>query len=336
MTRENNIIVVGGEKIVTEIKDLNIFDLKYWRENPRVDSIIKQKFPSGNVTEENIEQELWALESVKELYQDIRQNEGLIDEIFVKSNMVLEGNSRLCAYRTLYRKAANDDEKAKWSNIRARIMPDDTSDEVIFTILGTWHIKGKTEWRTFEKAAYIFRMYNDYKKDIKQISIMVKHPEGEIRNMIETYKIMQEKGITETKEQKKFSAIFEITKNREMKIIKADEPSLFDKCIEAVKNDKFERAEQVRDLPKIIKDKNAKRAFFDEGEDFQDALDIAKSRHPEHEDSFYKQIKKTTKILQDCSIEKIEAIKSDGNKKYILKDLCKEVNGFCRKIGIIN
>ena len=107
---------------------------------------------------------------------------------------------------------------------------------------------------------------------------------------------MQRKGITDTKEQKKFSAVFEIVKKREMKKIKKDDPEIYDKCIEAVRKDKFERAEQVRDLPKIIKDKNAKRAFFEEGEDFQDALDIAKSRHPEHKDSFYSQIKKVQKF----------------------------------------
>jgi len=336
MTKDDNIIVVSGEKIITEIKELDIFALKYWRENPRVDSIIKQRFPLGNVTEDNIEQELWALDSVKELYQDIKQNKGLIDEIFVKGNLVLEGNSRLCVYRILYKKVAIDDEKAKWAKIRARIIPDDTSNEAIFTILGTWHIKGKAEWRTFEKAAYIYRMYKDYGKDIKQISIMVKHPEGEVRNMIETYKTMQEKGITETKEQKKFSAIFEIIKNKEMKKVRENAPDLFEKCIDAVKNDKFERAEQVRHLLKIIKDKKANKSFFDEGESFQYALDIAKSRHPEHEDTFYNQIKKVTEILQSCPVKRIEEIKTDGNKKYILKNLYKVVKNFCKKVGIEN
>jgi len=103
MKTKNNIMIVGGNKIATEIKELDILKLRYWRENPRVDSIIKEKFPSGNVTEANIEQELWALDSVKELYQDIKQNKGLIDEILVKNDSVLEGNSRLCAYRFLYK-----------------------------------------------------------------------------------------------------------------------------------------------------------------------------------------------------------------------------------------
>jgi len=205
---------------------------------------------------------------------------------------------------------------------------------VIFTILGTWHIKGKAEWRTFEKAAYIYRMYRDYRKNTKEISTMVKQGETEVKNMIATYETMVEKGITETREQKKFSAIFEIIKNRQMKKIKAAEPDLFDKCIDAVKNNRFEKSEQVRHLPKVIKDKSARKLFFDEGESFQDALDIAKSRHPEHKDSFYNQIKKVTKIIQSCPVRRIEEIKTDGNKQYILKQLYKEVKKLCNKVGI--
>lgn len=336
MANENNVIIVDGNKITTEIKEMNISDLKYWHENPRIDSIIKQKFPIGGVTEDNLEQELWALDSVKELYQDIKQNKGLIDEILVKGNQVLEGNSRLCAYRVLYKKATTDDEKEKWAKIRARIIPDNIGDEAIFTILGTWHIKGKAEWRKFEKAAYIYRMNKDYGKTPKQIAIMVKHPETDVRNIIETYKTMIEKGITETKEQKKFSTVLEIIKNPEMKKVKKENPLLFDKCIEAVKADKFDRGENVRDLPKVINDKRAKKAFFEDGESFQNSVDIAKSRHPEFEDSFYSQIKKTSKILKYCSVERIEEIKKDAHKKNIIESYHKEFKSFCKKVGIIN
>jgi len=336
MATKSNNIIVDGCKIATETEERDILKLRYWRENPRVDSIVKQKFSSGNITDNDIERELWALDSVKELYQDIKQNKGLIDEIFVKGDVVLEGNSRLCAYRHLLNTATSDEERERWSKIRARILPDNTTDEVIFTILGTWHIKGKAVWRTFEKAAYLYRMHKDYGKTTKEISAMVKHGETEVKNMISSYEIMQEKGITETTEQKKFSAVFEIVKNRKMKEVKDKEPELFDKCIEAVKNNRFERAEHVRNLPKIIKDKSAKKMFFEEGEDFQDALDVAKSRHPEHKDSFYNQIKKVTQILQKCSMKRLEEIKKDGHKQYIIKQLLKETINICKKTGIKN
>ncbi len=335
MKSKNNIIVVDSKEISTQIREISIFDLTFWTENPRIDSIIKERFPLGNATENDIEQSLWELDSVKELYQDIKLNGGLIDEILVKGTIVLEGNSRLCAYRNLYKRAVNHEEREKWSRIRARVIPDETSNETIFTILGTWHIKGKSEWKTFEKASYIYKMNNVYGKTTKEIANMVKHSETEVKNMIETYTLMKNKGIAETSEQRKFSAIYEIVKNRELKRIKEEDPSIFDKCIDAVKDNKFERAEAVRDLPKIINDKKAKKAFFEEEESFLDALDIAKARHPEHEDSFYSQVRKVVNILKSCPAKRIEEIKLDSNKKYIIKSLYTEAGKLCKKTGII-
>lgn len=329
--KDKNIIVVVGKEIKTCIEEVDIFKLRYWRDNPRVNSIVKQKYGS-EISDKDIEEELWHLDSVKELFQDIRQNKGLIDEIFVRKDLVLEGNSRLCAYRHLYKKAKDEDEKSQWSRIRARIIPDDTTDEIIYAILGTWHIKGKAEWKKFEKAAYIYRLESEYGKTLDEISVMTRIKSiAKIKNMIESYEIMVNKKMDSATDQSKFSAVYEIVKNRKMKEIKEKESELFEKSIEAVKNERFERAEEVRDLPKIIKDKKAKKAFFDEGEDFKDALDIAKERHPEHSDIFYKQLKKTTKILQDATVERIEEIKQNGNKKYIVEKLQKAVNDFVRK-----
>ncbi len=335
--KQGDSITVAGKKIPTQTMEININDLKYWRENPRVDSIIKQNYSNDKVNDSVIENELWKLNSVKDLYQDIKSNGGLIDEILVKDNMVLEGNSRLCAYRFLFKQACdakNDIEREKWSKIRARVIPSESSDEVIFTILGTWHIKGKAEWRTFEKASYIHRMRSEYNKSTKEIAAMVKQTETEVENMIKAYETMQTYGITETSEQKKFSAVFEIVKNRDMKKIKEEDPVVYDKCINAVKEDRFERAEQVRDLPKVIRDKKAKKSFFNEGDAFSEALDIAKSRHPEHGDSFYNQLKKVTNLLESADMERIEEIKKDTDKRFILQKLYRQVNGFCKKVGI--
>jgi len=330
--KDKNIIVVVGKEIKTRIEEVDIFKLRYWRDNPRVNSIVKQKYGS-EISDKDIEEELWHLDSVKELFQDIRQNKGLIDEIFVRKDLVLEGNSRLCAYRHLYKKAKDEDEKSQWLRIRARIIPDDTSDEIIYALLSTWHIKGKAEWKTFEKAAYIYRLENEYGRTLDEISAMTRIKSiVDIKNMIESYQIMINKKMDSAKDQNKFSAVYEIVKNRKMKDIKAREPELFEKSIESVKNGRFARAEEVRDLPKIIKDKKARKAFFDDEEDFKYSLDIAKSRHPEHSDIFFRQLKKTIKILQDITVEKIEEIKQNSKKKYIVDKLQRTVNNLVKKI----
>jgi hypothetical protein len=138
----------------------------------------------------------------------------------------------------------------------------------------------------------------------------------------------------------KFSYFYELVKNKKIKELASKEPAIIPNTIQAIKENRFKRGEEIRDLPKILKDKKAKKEFFDDKVDFNDALETTKDRHPEHADSFYNNIKKVTTILQSCSIKNIEEIKedikTDRNKKYILEKFYKEVNSFCRKVGIKN
>lgn len=341
MTKKSkNEIVVIGQKIQTRIDEIDIFKLNYWKENPRVNAIIKQKHRDKDILDEDIEKELWEKDSVKDLFKDIERHGGLIDEILVKGNIVLEGNSRLCAYRHLYKKAElkNDDEEIlKWSYIRARIIPVETSDEVVFSILGTWHIKGKTQWDTYEKAAYFKRMNIDYGYSLKDIADSISQTEKFVKDHIESHDLMVENDVSALE---KFSYFYELVKNKKIKELASKESTIIPNIIQAIKENRFKRGEEIRDLPKVLKDKKAKKEFFDEKVDFNDALETTKDRHPEHADSFYNNIKKFTKILQECSVEKIEEIKkeikTDVNKKYILEKVYKEVNSFCRKVGIKN
>lgn len=341
--KSKNEIVVIGQKIQTKIEEIDIFKLNYWKENPRVNAIIKQKHRDTNISEEDIEKELWEKDSVKDLFKDIERHGGLIDEILVKNNIVLEGNSRLCAYRHLYKKAEKNEDSEeilKWSYIRARIIPKETSDEVVFSILGTWHIKGKTQWDTYEKAAYLKRMNIDYGYSLKDIANSISQTEKFVKDHIEAHDLMVENNVyTLEKFSYFYQLVLEKNKSKNSKIFEK-EPALIHRVIETILNEPLKRAENLRDLPKILRDQKAKKMYLNRGADFNGALEISKDRHPEHADSFYNNIKKITMILQECSVEKIEEIKeeikTDVNKKYILEKVYKEVNSFCRKVGIKN
>lgn len=335
---KRNEIAVMGEKIPTTIEEIDIFKLHYWIENPRVNSVIKRKYGTRQVTDIEIEKELWEqCDSVKDLYQDIEKHGGLIDEILVKDTTVLEGNSRLCAFKHLYKKAEkqnDEDAMLKWSYIRARIIPKDTSEKFIFSILGTWHIKGKAQWDTFEKAAYLKRMNTDYKFLFKEIADSISQTEKFVKDHIEAHDLMVENNVYVLE---KFSYFYQLVleknKSKNSEIFKK-EPEIVNRVIETIKEESLKRAENLRELPKILKDQKAKKMYLDKKVDFKDALEISEDRHPEHKDSFYNHIKKTTQMLQDCPVKRMEEIKIDGNKKYIFKNFYKEASSFCKKIGI--
>jgi len=333
---DSNSISVMGQKIPTSIEEIDIFRLHYWKDNPRVHSIIKQKFGDVNISDDDIERVLWEnVDSVKDLFQEIRKNGGLIDEILVRDNIVLEGNSRLCAYKNLYFKAKQKNDKVeilKWSKIRARLIPPNTPDNIVFSILGTWHIKGKKEWDTYEKAAYFKRMITDHGYTAKEIADSISQTEKFVNDHIDAYDLMVKNNIYTLE---KFSYFYELVKNRRIKEIARDQPSIMSNTIEAIKDGRFKRGEEIRDLPKVLTDKKAKKEFFVNKVDFNEALEITKDRHPEHDDSFFSHIKKTTELIGSCPIKRIEEIKNDTNKKFLLEKLYKQSKNLCRKIGIV-
>jgi hypothetical protein len=327
-------ISVIGQKIQTKIEDIDISKLNYWKENPRINSIIKQSFGNKNISNSEIEQLLWEkVDSVHDLFQDIKNHGGLIDEILVRNNIVLEGNCRLCAYRYLYKRAEeqnDEDEMLKWSYIKARIIPADTDDEVIFAILGIWHIKGKTQWDTYEKAAYLKRLNTDYDYSFKAIADSISQSEKFVKDHIEAYDLMVKHNVYTLE---KFSYFYELVKNKHLKEIFNIEPKIKTEVIEAIIGERFRRGEEIRDLPKVLKDKKAKKEFLQEKVEFNEALETTKDRHPEHEDTFYNQVKKLTTSITSCSVEKLEEIKKDGKKKYLFEKLLKELKSFCKKIN---
>jgi len=337
--KSTNEIAVLGQKIETKIEEIDIFKLMYWKENPRVNSIINQKYKGTDVSDDEIEKELWEKDTVKDLSKEIERHGGLIDEILVKDNIVLEGNSRLCAYRHLYSRAKDkndENEMVKWSHIRARIIPIDTSNQVVFSILGTWHIKGKAQWDTFEKAAYLKRMNSDYGYSFKQIADSISQTEKFVKDNIEAHDLMVKNNVYTLE---KFSHFIELVKaknnSKNAETFKKEQDVIINRVKDTIITDgAMKRAEDIRNLPKILKDPKARKLYLNNEVDFTEAFEISKSRHPEQGDSFYNQIKKTTKLLQNCSVERIEEIKSDGQRKYIMRELYKEVNNICKKTEI--
>jgi len=331
---EINEFTVSGKKIPYTYQEIDIWTLEFWKENPRVSASIKEMYGERELSNDDIDKALWKRGSVKDLKKDIEKQGGLIDEILIRGTIVLEGNSRLCAFRHLFKEAEernDEDGMLKWSYIKAKILPPDTSDEIIFAILGTWHIKGKTPWEAYEKAAYLKKMQTQYKLTDKEIADKISQPEKFVKDNIKALELMRENDI---KKLEKFSYCFETVKNKRINELSKKDESILPGIFQAIKDDRFSKAEQIRDVPKVIKDKKAFKEFFVEKCDFAEALDTTKERHVEYKDSFFNQMKKMTKLLDTCSINDIESISQSGDKTMIVKKFYRATNSFYKKTGI--
>lgn len=150
-------ITIHGATIPCRDAKYKIDRLLFLRDNPRVYSCIAgvrdfdDLFPDQQ--QQKIYETLLREPSVKTLIPDIRHNGGLIEPILVRADTeeVIEGNSRLAAYRHLYSNTRDN----KWTQIPCRIVSGLTDDQLA-ALLHSIHVKGKTSWTRYEKAYFIF------------------------------------------------------------------------------------------------------------------------------------------------------------------------------------
>lgn len=252
------IIIIAGQHIEVEEKCLKHSDLDFYPENPRIYNTIHAEI-GDNPTQKVIESAMKKLDSVKTLKQSIEVNGGLLEPIIVRRNVVLEGNSRLAAYRMLAEK-----DPIKWADIRCNVLPDDTSDDVVFSLLGTLHIIGKTPWSPFEQAGYLYRRTQTSRKPITALADEFGLQHSVARQFIAVYKMMLEASDTEPS---KWSYYFELHKNADIKKANEDNPRLniVQTLIDQIKDDKIPESKDIRKIGKILKSKGENSVYAKEG-----------------------------------------------------------------------
>lgn len=336
-------ITVLGRDITYEIKDVDINSLEYDPENPRINRIIS-RVPSNKITQEFIEMELLKRGSTQDLIRDLEANKGVVDEVYVLKNKVIEGNRRLCAYRRLHKKYPTE---KRWQSIKARILQKDVTDEEISYILVTFHIKGKTPWDAYEKAAYVHRMIKKLNKTPDEISKHLGMHKKTIEAMLNAYETMSAKYLRnsyETRldsgtkdEVKKFSYFDAFYRQKDLVEKVQETPAFLDEFVEWVKEDRFKQAQDVRDLPKILGNKKACKAFYENGPEdaFDEAMHILYENKPEKVDRFYKRVREFRDLINEAEALKIKAeIEENKNKKAELQKCYKVLKRFCKEIGL--
>jgi hypothetical protein len=246
--------------------------LRFYAENPRIYSIVWND-AGEEPTQEEIFEALSKTEHVREtLVPSIKSNGGLIEPVLVRKNVVLEGNSRLAAYRLLAQKDAS-----AWERLRVRILPDTISDSEVFSLLGEFHIVGKKDWQPFEQAGYLYRRFKTHGVNEKQLHHEVGLTPAKIRHLIHVYEFMLN---AEDRNPDRWSYYDELLKGRRFNQTRELYSNFDQKITEMIQSEEIERAVDVRDgLPKIVKaGGNTLKKFMSGKLSFQDALQEAHHR----------------------------------------------------------
>jgi hypothetical protein len=309
-------ILLRGQEIKVLSCSLPHAELRFYPENPRIYSAVRLE-EDAQPTQDDIFRVLSKAEHVREtLVPSIRTNGGLIEPILVRGNIVLEGNSRLAAYRLL-----SQQDPQKWKLIRSRVLPNDVTDSQVFSLLGEYHMVGKKDWAPYEQAGYLYRRHKHHEISHEDLSAEVGLTRAKIVHLIRVYDYMVE---VQDRSPDRWSYYDELLKGRRFKDAAEAFPRFFDVVTEKIKAGEIERAVDLRDqLPKIVKaGGNTLRKFVNGTLTFQDAAEDARLRGAGNYHN--RKLSDFRKWLADTSVEEeVDAMTTDDIKiiKYELEKI---------------
>ena len=257
-------LVIGKEKYPVKKCEIEQNKLLFYPENPRVYSVLN--IDNNTPTQKEIEELMCKKDHVKRLKESIKSNGGLIDPIIVRDGdfVVLEGNSRLAAYRML-----SVQDPIKWAKIKAMLLPKDIPDSAVFALIGQYHIIGRKDWEPYEQAGYLSRTLNKSNQTPELLANSLGISVADVKKLLSVYEYMIEKNDNHPS---KWSYYEELLKNRRIKKAFNEVPELEEKIVNDIKNNKIKMAIDIRKLGDISKvnDKLSKKILKEIADGEQD------------------------------------------------------------------
>lgn len=290
----DEVIRIRGKDLPIKRGFIEQADLSFYPENPRVYSLVMQE--GGEPSQSEIFEKLERMEHVQQLVKSIRLNEGLIEPIIVRNGdaVVLEGNSRLAAYRILSRS-----DPIEWARIECKVLPADVSESAVFSLLGEYHIIGKKDWAPFEQAGYLYRRHNWHDISLDDLEREVGLTKREISHLISVYAYMVE---VQERDISKWSYYDAFHRSRKLKAAAQKYEGLEGKIVRMIKHDEFPRAADLRDtLPRVVEAGNKiVQKLISNEISFSEAVERAAERGDD--EGMVKKIKKFREWICDVEV----------------------------------
>ena len=215
---------------MVEYKEIPHGQLKFYPDNPRIYSAVRSITENnGEPSQEDIQAELLKMEHVRALIISIKEDGGIFDELHVHGGtmQVLEGNSRLAAFRELAKK------NPEFTTIVCKVLPADIDENLIRRLLSKLHVDGKRDWSPYEKAGFIYRHRNQGTSlDVlkKDLNVQLQ----DVKNLLQSYEIMQEYPALK---HDRWSHVHELIKLRPVREKIENDPKFKHIILDLIKND---------------------------------------------------------------------------------------------------
>lgn len=306
-------ITLRGHELTIETRYYPQAKLNFYVANPRIYTVVRQG--GAEPTQDEILARMLKMEHVRELISDIRRNGGLIEPVIVKPETfeVLEGNSRLAAYRQLA-----IENPLKWSKIKCSFLPVGLDEQTIFALLGQYHIKGKKSWAPFEQAGFLYRRCKQHGVPIEQVGKEIGLKVGEARLYFDTFEFMLDHN---DPDQSRFSYYYEFLKSRKIKKVRESYVAFDASIVNKIKSGEIEKAVDIRDeLAKICGGPpNLVKRFATGQIDFEKACQILQDSGADN--GVYKRLNRFRLWLAEDEVKSALSVGSIEEKRKIAFEL---------------
>lgn len=322
-----------GTTVQIKLGDVNLDDLRLDQQNPRINFKLMSRGIS-NPSQEELVKLLWEDEDVKNLKRSIQTTGGLVEAVIIQGSdgTVLEGNCRTACLRKLMEEFPED---RRWQKVRARILPAGVDRQSINVLLGELHIAGKNQWRPFEQAAHLYEMSQ---RGFSQgaLAEMYRQSKSSIQAKIKAYELMSEHYLPQAP--KESDSILNAWSYFDEFYKKCKPPAdangaeIEQNFVQWMLEGKFKKGEQVRWLPNILENEEARMVL--EKEDAEAAWEVVQMNSPELGSKLFKYITNATQALRKAPLEEVEAVKTgDAARLKKLRDLHEALGKFLEQAG---
>ena len=301
MSPDQTNIAIMGEDVPSHHELISIDRLRFLPDNPRVYAAIREMQDFAALTPDEkqlrIYERLLQEPSVKNLIPEILRDGGLQDPIIVRwdTQEVIEGNSRLAAYRKLFDENPDNDQ---WTHIGCLVVKTLTDDQQT-RLLGQAHLHGKTDWSPYAKALFCFRWVVEERRDVSTLAPLSGITAAEIKKNVKIIELMQE---NDDNTLSNFSYYYVLVRNRIISSAIGDSKTLRDTLLSQIKTENFTAQEMRERLPTIIAKPRILRKYEKGGVTLEDAFDRAKISGAEQ------RLKKIRDGLDDIELDDLASL----------------------------
>ena len=329
-------ITLRSQTLRIEHTRVPIEDVKFDPENPRL------KYQKALHPEKSDVELLFLDKDTAMLKADIKEK-GLLDPIYARADngsfLAVEGNRRTACFKEL---RAENPEDERWEFIKARILPNETTDEQTALLMASFHIAGKVKWDAHEKAGHIYHMLEVLHIPENELINTLHMSASTIKRAAESYRILEkiyrtiDDGVYSAGADGKWSFFAELLKVKELRQRHDKDFGWTEAFCRWVGEGRIPRAEDVRQLAHILNKAKAHHLFVNEPADsaFKKALLEADKANPAKTSKFYRQLDLVISECNRAPFSDMEMAGTNEAARVKLQEAYTALGNFMERAGV--